>query len=244
MSGELKSIARGTLLFIVLSFVLCACTTTKPETNSDVKQGSFNIRSVAKNDINRVMDIYVHEIRKHLKSMMVKLYKRNPRELKKSPYPNADENINRVFSRSNNWHFRELDGVHGADAITLSFRSDYKGDRVFCFMMGLTSMVMSSYNNKTDFFMYDNIDPQGLYNSAVNIKIAICKLSYNRVSNGKLFLLSNSMDTGNANISYERLFGKMIAMQDTMAVIVAGKTNRTISKVIQRMATAVFLPIP
>lgn len=52
------------------------------------------------------------------------------------------------------------------------------------------------------------------------------------------------MDTGNANISYERLFGKMIAMQDTMAVIVAGKTNRTISKVIQRMATAVFLPIP
>jgi len=39
------------------------------------------------------------------------------------------------------------------------------------------------------------------------------------------------------------LFGKLVAIQDTIAIIIAGKTNRTIKTVIQSMATAVFLPI-
>jgi hypothetical protein len=62
-----------------------------------------------------------------------------------------------------------------------------------------------------------------------------------RDGNNKLFLLS----TGNAdevNLSFERLFGKMINAQDMMAQIIADRTNRQIKNVIQSVVTA-FIPI-
>ena len=45
------------------------------------------------------------------------------------------------------------------------------------------------------------------------------------------------------NLSFEREFGKMIAYQDAMARIAAQRTNRTIRRAVQTLATAVFLPI-
>ena len=51
------------------------------------------------------------------------------------------------------------------------------------------------------------------------------------------------MDEEISNLSYERLFGKLIATQDNMAIIIADKNKRTIKTVIQKMATAIFLPI-
>ena len=70
------------------------------------------------------------------------------------------------------------------------------------------------------------------------------KLSNDHDSKGELFLMSNSSaDEEISNLSYERLFGKLIATQDNMAIIMAGKKKRTIKTVIQRMATAIFIPI-
>lgn len=226
--------------FILLS----ACNTSNNKDESDVEQEGFSLSSLAKSDLNEMMEVNVVEIRSILRELTEKLYKRNPRELKKSTISSAEENINRIFSRTTNWYYRELDGVSGSAAINLSLREDYKGDRVFTFMMGLTSMLMSSYEDKTEFFMLDSIDPQGLYNSARNIEIAVWMLSNSRSTEGELLILSNSMQDGDVNLSYERLFGKLIAMQDTIALVTARKTNRTISKVVQRMATAIFLPIP
>jgi hypothetical protein len=45
------------------------------------------------------------------------------------------------------------------------------------------------------------------------------------------------------NLSFEREFGKMIAYQDVMADLAAQRTNRTIRRIVQTLATAVFLPI-
>lgn len=44
-------------------------------------------------------------------------------------------------------------------------------------------------------------------------------------------------------MSFEREFGKLIAQQDTLARIIAEKTNCTIVRAIQSVASAVFLPI-
>jgi hypothetical protein len=105
-------------------------------------------------------------------------------------------------------------------------------------------MIMKSYNYKTKFYMIDSVDPQKLYNCARNIEIAMWKLSNDRDSKGELFLMSNALSEKEIiNLSYERLFGKLIATQDNIAIIMAGKKNRTIKTVIQRMATAIFLPI-
>ena len=242
MSYHKIIILRALISLCFLS--LSTCSTTKNKEESDVEQEGFKLSSLAKSDLNEMMEVNIIEIRSILRELTAKLYLRNPRELKRSSFPSAEENINRIFSRTTNWNYREIDGVYGTDAINLSLRDNYEGDRVFAFMMGLTSMLMSSYENKTEFFMFDGIDPQGLYNSARNIEIAVWKLSNNRDAEGELLILSNSMREGDTNLSYERLFGKLIAMQDIITIVVAEKSNRTISKVVQRMATAIFLPIP
>lgn len=232
----------ATLLVCISVIAVISCSRDAPRGDSP-RKGSFNVKSLAKTDIDGVLDIYVREARTYLRELMVKLYKRNPRELQKSRYPDIDRNVARVFDQAHNWKFEELGRLKSIDAVHLAFDEDYQGDRVFAFVVGLVSMVMMSYGNKADFYILDSVDPQKLYNSARNIEIAIWKLEHNRNSSGELFIYSNSLPGEPPNLSYERLFGKLIAVQDTIAIIIEDKTNRTIKKVIQQMATAIFLPI-
>ncbi len=241
MKYRLKSaISVSPLITVWLIFSACSQSAIKAE-GPGVRQP--NVNSLAKSDIGVVMEIHVQEARRYLRILMEKLYKRNPRELKKSLYPTAGANIDRLFEQAHNWDFIELEGKTGIDLVRLTFSDDFSGDRVFAFIAGLTSMVMASYEYKTEFFLFDTVDPQNLYNSARNIEIAVWKLEHDVDASNELYLYSNSGPGELANLSYERLFGKLIALQDTIAIIVAGKTSRTLIKIIQRMATAVFLPI-
>lgn len=129
------------------------------------------------------------------------------------------------------------------DAIRLAFEQTFEGDRVFAFILGLTSMIMAAYGDKTEFYMLDKVDPQKLYNSARNVEIAVWKLGHDLDIGGQLYLYTNSLPGEVVNLSYERLFGKIIATQDNIAIIIANSTNRLIKKTIQSVATAVFLPI-
>tara|TARA_B100001996_G_scaffold364554_1_gene333669 strand:- start:152 stop:796 length:645 start_codon:yes stop_codon:yes gene_type:complete len=211
--------------------------------NQPIKKDS-GISQLAKSDIDNVLEVHINESRKLLKDLMLKLYKRNPRELKKSPHKIVEENIVRLFDLKHSWDFPELKGTHDVESIRLVFLEEYEGDRVFAFVSGLMSMIMKSYNYKSKFYVTDSVDPQKLYNCARNIEIAIWKLSNDYNSKGELFLRSNSLAKEKvSNLSYERIFGKLIATQDNMAIIIAGKKKRTIKTVIQKMATAIFIPI-
>ena len=233
-----------TCIILLLVILLQACAHSAANQDSTPAKKNFNIKSLAKSDIDQVLDVHVKEMRKYLRKLMIKLYKRNPRELRKNRLKTAQENIVRVFDLEHDWNFPELSGKKNVEALQLTFDNNYSGDRVFSFIVGLTSMVMASYEYKKAFYILDKIDPQKLYNSARNIEIAAWKLKNNLDPNNKLYLYSNSLPGEEINISYERLFGKMIATQDNMAIIIADKNNRIIRKVIQRMATtAVFLPI-
>ena len=75
------------------------------------------------------------------------------------------------------------------------------------------------------------------------MEVAVWKLGTARDPSGQLYLLSNSMSGEVVNLSFERLFGKLIGELDMMATIVAEETNRTIRTVVHELATAVFLPI-
>ncbi len=236
---------KGTVLFLqILLLVLFsgACSReTKPD--QDPVEREFSVQSMAKGDIDNVLDIHVHVARQLLRELMVKLYKRNPNQLKKSPFNDIDKNVSRVFDRHHDWSFKQLDYKEDVDAIKMTFDDAYHGDRVFSFIVGLASMLMVSYGDKTDFYMLDDVDGQALYNSARNIEIAVWKLSNNKDEQGELFLYSNSLPNEEVYLSYERLFGKLIANQDTIAIIMESKNKRLIKKVFQNMATAVFLPI-
>src|SRR5690606_35671451 len=72
----------------------------------------------------------------------------------------------------------------GLAAVRLSLAPGYQGDRVFAFVAGLDSMIMHAYGQKTEFFLFDSVDPQNLYNSARNLEIAAWKLRHDRTRRG------------------------------------------------------------
>jgi len=174
---------------------------------------------------------------------MEKLYRRNPRELRKSGDATPEAAVTRAFDPRHAWRFAELSNARGIEALKIAFNPGFTGDRVFAFGVGLGSMISRAYDDKTQFYLTDSLDAQRLYNAARNIEIAAWKLANSRNSNGELLLLSNEMSGGVANLSFEREMGKLVAYQDTLALVMAQRTNRTIRRVTQMLATAVFLPI-
>ena len=103
-------------------------------------------------------------------------------------------------------------------------------------------MLAKAHNNKTAFYLTDNLDPQKIYNVARNIEIAAWKLSNSRDVNGNLYLLTNEINETDRNLSFEREFGKMIGRTDFYAISLAEKSQRLISRIAQSLASAVFLP--
>ena len=236
---------------LVLSALLCACApnpTYPPAAPGAGKrpppsERDFRAADLAKSDIDLVVEVNARESLASARVIMEKLYRRNPREWRKGDSPSMDVALARAFDPRSKFLFTELGSARGAEAIVLALKSEYSGDRVFAFGVGLASMVLLAYNGKTEFYITDTLDPQKLYNSARNIEIAAWKLANARDARGELLILSNEIAGDVRNLSFEREFGKMIGYQDVMAQIAAQRTNRLIRRVVQSLATAVFLPI-
>ncbi|WP_428604157.1 hypothetical protein [Sedimenticola sp.] len=229
-------------LVLLLLLLLAGCNTTSQH-DSPVKTRQFQMGDIAKSDVDMVAEIQIQFSMEHLRELMEKLYRRNPREWRKGGAATLEQALARVFGTARTGHFPELQGKKGTDAIMLTFDERYRGDRVLAFVEGLRGMLLAAHNGKQVFYFTDELDPQKLYNAARNIEIATWKLGHTRDSEGRLFLISNETAGPVINLSYERLFGKLIALQDGMARIVAQSSNRRIKTIIQSVASAVFLPI-
>lgn len=225
---------------LILALLLAGCVTPG---GGKTPNSDFRLDYLAKSDVDMVAEAHQKTALESLRLLTEKLYKRNPKEWRKGGHAGAGAATARIFDAGPS-DFRELGGRRGADAIYLAFDEAYGGDRVLAFAVGLRDMLLASYDNKTEFYLIDDLDPQKLYNSARNVEIAAWKLASKRNAAGELFLLSNETEGPVKNLSFEREFGKVIASQDTLARIVAEKTNRSIVKVVQSVATAMFLPIP
>ena len=230
--------------------LLTACTpATYPPTAPSTGQrpppadAQFKLADLAKSDIDAVAEVHLRESIASAKLLMEKLYRRNPRELKKSNLPTPEAGVARAFDPRHGWRFAELSNQRGIDALQLAFRADFTGDRVLAFGVGVGSMIAQAYNDKAQFYLTDSLDAQRLYNAARNLEIAAWKLANARGPNGELLLLSNEITAGAPNLSFEREFGKLIAYQDTLALVMAQRSNRTIRRFSQAVATAVFLPL-
>ena len=202
----------------------------------------ITIEKFAKTSVDEISDIHLQQVTEILKTLTVKLYKKNPCELTKVPGETILTRFYTIFECPSNTLHKELNYTKGTDAILLGFEPVYPGDRVFAVMYGLYTMILESYNNKCEQFILDYLDQQSLYNSARNIEILVWQLKERRKPNGELFLLTNSLEADEINLSYERLFGKLISLQDTMALIVAKRTERVIKKVVHIMGMS-FLPV-
>ena len=229
--------------FFFLSAFLAACANTPKTTGSGPAPSEFKLSTLAKTEVDQIADLHFQASMEHLRLLTEKLYRRNPREWKKGNQPTLEAAVARIFDGDYQQNFAELDNKRGIDALYLAFQEEFQGDRVLALSWGLASMSLAAYNDKTDFYAWDDLDPQKLYIAARNYEIAVWKLSTNRDSQGQLFLLSNEINPDARNLSFEREFGKLLAEHDMMAKIVAGRTNRTIVRVLQNLATTFFIPL-
>ena len=234
------------LLLMLACCVITGCVTNTPIEGKPIPERSdrSSASQLGKNDFDRMADVELAENIQSLRNLMLKLYKRNPHELAKSTADNAEKMVEWVFEGDLQHHFKfkEIDNKQGAQAIFLAFDSNYQGDRVLPFIIGLQTMLLKAHNDKTEFYLTDRIEPQNIYNVARNIEIAAWKLSNARDAKGNLYLLANEISDKDHNLSFEREFGKMIGRTDLYAISLAEKSQRLISRVMQSLATAVFLP--
>lgn len=219
------------LLLLLLALTLSGC-------RNPLDTTAFN--SLAKTDIDMVADTSLREMNLLMEKMLVKLYKRNPRELDKVSGMSIGQRQVQIFDTHGRLVFEELNNLQGTAALNLAFNPAYQGDRVFALMTGLVGMVRSAYNWQDEQFMFDSLDEQKLFDSARNLEVLAWRLSNAKDASGSLLLLSNSHADEEENLSYERIFGKMIAIQDMMAFTVVGKWERGVSSVLKRV---VFMPM-
>jgi hypothetical protein len=230
-------------VLLCLALLLLAGCNSAAQKDAPVQGQSFDITDLAKSDVDMVAEVHLGRALMHLEALTEKLYRRNPKEWRdKGRQPSVEIAVARIFGDERPDAFLELKGQRSIQAMRLAFDETYGGDRVLALMEGLRGMLLDSYNGKQAFYLLDELDPQRLHNAARNVEIAAWKLSNDRDSDGQLYLLSNEMGAVN-NLSFERLFGKVIALQDSMARIVADATNRRIKNVIQSAASAVFIGI-
>jgi len=224
---------------VLLTFItfLAAC-------SSNTKQ-AFNIKSLAKSELDMVIDEHLTQTSSQAQTLLIKLYKRNPRELKKAPAnTTVQTRIKQLFGSPRQIQFNELNDKYANSALLEAFNPNFKGDRVFAYMAGVAGILHTSYNFQDEFFMLDPINEQRVYNSARNLETASWLLNNSASDRGELYILSNSYSpAGIINLSYERLFGKIIASQDILANIIANRNNRTISKVLHGFASTTLLPL-
>ena len=228
------------IFFLMLTLISCSGSTLKKKDSTQYDKGSIN--QFGKSDFDRMADYEIRENIESLKILMLKFYKRNPNQLKKSTSDNAEKMTNWVFNGDHNWKFKRINNAQGIDALNQVFDNNFKGDRVLSLITGLYTMLIKAHGDKKEFYLFDSLDPQKIYNASRNIEIVVWKLSSKKNDDGESFLLSNEINSTQSNLSFEREFGKIIGRTDYFAFTLSEKTERAVTRAIQSFTTGIFLP--
>lgn len=205
--------------------------------------GGYQLKNLAKSDVNLVADEFIEESRREVRELIVKLYKRNPDQLAIIPGMTLKGRLAQFKTAHGVLDFPELDGLQGIDAMNLTFDPAYRGDRVFALVVGLGGMLRQAYSFKSELFMTDELNSAALLTSARNVEILLWKLKNTRKSNGDHYLITSEYGGVVDNLSFERLFGKLIVLQEMMARIADDSTDRKVTTAVHAVSS-VFLPLP
>lgn len=202
------------------------------------------LKNIAKTDINIITEIHIINAKSQVEDLIIKLYKLNPIYIKKNQnFNSVSQVILDIFKEVN---INEVDktGQENIDLILKGFDENFTGDRIYYICKGLYGMINASYNYKSKFYLTDpKIDAQKIMNTAINIETLVWRLS-NTKKDGVLLITTNNIKKNKINLSFERLFGKLINNQENMARIVSSQQGRMIQKAAKGIVSKVlFLPI-
>mgnify|MGYP001801925172 CR=1 FL=1 len=187
--------------------------------------GSYRLKNLAKSDVNQIADEFIYETYRLVLELMDKLYARNPVELTRGKAETPGDRRRQVTANP------ALQAVRGQQG------------QVFVLAVGVLGMLRRAYGYNRELFMFDSLDSAALDTSARNLEILLWRLRNNRRADGRTFLITAEYNGRIDNLSFERLFGKLIALQGMAATIAAGAGNRRVTKAVHT-ATSVFIPLP
>ena len=211
------------LFVLIMTFALIGCSGSK-------------VKNIAKSDIDIASDTIVKSLDDYIRRLAHELYRTNPQELAKSPNIGLEQRLNQIVDYPVQVAYQEINNQRQIKAIELALDTSYGGDRVFALMIGISSMIRYSYDNQREFFLFDTIDPQKLYNSSYNLQLLKQKLA-----NMSPQLFNIETNHGETNNVYA-LIEKISTTQDLMSRIISDKDSRVINKTLIGTA-AVFIPI-
>ena len=201
------------------------------------------LTNIAKTDIDIITEIHVNNAKENIEDLIIKLYKLNPIYIRKNEkFNNVSEVIIDIFKGID---VKKIDttGKDNINLILKGFNHDFNGDRIYYICKGLYGMINASYNYKNKFYLTDpKLDAQKLMNTAINIETLVWRLS-NSKNNGELLIKTNNINKNKINLSFERLFGKLINNQENMARIISSQQGRIIQKAAKGIVSSIFLPI-
>lgn len=226
--------ARACFLRMVLSAILAAVLSGC---------GGYQLKNLVKSDIDLVADEFIDETRRLTRELVIKLYARNPAELDKVPGMTVERRLQMLQDSPGRLVFTELSDRQGIAAMEVVFNPDFPGDRVFALAAGLDGMLRRTYGYRRESYMTLSLDAAALATSARNIEILVWRLKNTRRANGQPFLITSEYEGLTDNLSFERLFGKLIALQDMMSRIAGDAGERRVTRVIHT-ASSVFIPLP
>ncbi|MFT4518885.1 MAG: hypothetical protein ACI9JM_001274 [Halioglobus sp.] len=218
------------LLTILLTTLLSAC-------------AGYEIKNLVKTDVDLVTDEFIIETRDAVQELVVKLYMRNPGELRKTPGMTVEGRLAQLRVARYELQFPELDNKQDVEAMNLAFDPMFQGDRVFALTVGIGSMLRQAYAYQPEVFVLDTLDSEVLTTSARNVEILLWKLKNIRKPNGNHYLITHEYQGLVDNLSFERLFGKIIVLQEMMARIAADSDHRAVTTAVHAVST-VFIPLP
>lgn len=209
--------------------------------------GGYHIKDVAKSDIALVADIHFNASRVLLADLISKLYKRNPSQLPSTG--SIESRMNQLLVPIGYLEFNECGTLIETQLMEAALQPTFRGDRVFCLMAGLVGMMNHSYNYKASFYAMDSLDEQKLYKSARNVELLAWRLRKAATKAAKAdhldqpVLITFGLMPINPNLSFERIYGKLISQQDLMAQVIADQNKRAINFVMHRVASFFFIPL-
>ena len=210
--------AVSTLLLSVLLFSLMACA---------------NLRNVGKSEVDMIADMHLKKIDSFLASLTVSLYEKNPEELEKGQVTSLEIRLNQIIKHPIDVSYLEVDYRKGVDAVTLMLDKNYRGDRVFALMVGISGMLERAYNGHKELFITDRLDAQKLYTSSVNLKRI-----HGLLNNSELLNLGD-VDEQN---DFDSTMIRLATIQDIMAEIFANRNHSHINRILHGVTT-MLIPI-
>lgn len=230
---------------LILSMTLSGCVAPSAVVSGDgptTEDMSFD--QLAQTDFNRTVTIAMRDNLDSLSRLLEKLYRRNPREWRKSGAPDLDTAVAQGSKAIQSGSTPQgLHGLRDIQILSVALDPQYQGDRVAAFVLGLSDMIIQSHGGKTRFYVADVLDARHVYNAARNVEIAAWLLASRTDAHGAPLLLANEISTSATNLSFEREFGQLVGRLDLVANLLDENIRRVGINYMQGLLFFNFLPV-